>query len=329
MTAGVVPIVAAPLASSAFHDAYWATRQPVVITGTAHALLGRHGGWNAEVIFERLRAHRERVTQNLIWYDTEEGVLLDRGDLPDFLADHIYGAAHLTRPRHYRLFFHSRGHTTGLHYEGNLLDVYSYQLKGVRRWRLLRGDRAHKLVPFYHLENQTSYAPLGDVPEWTYVIDLQPGELLFLPRGWYHHVECLSDDHPGPPEGAASGGGRRDNVALSLVSAPRDPAALDSLTLDTYREQLALQYHLRALLPARFTDKLATFVTGDATGLRWARHYIAGVSYRAMLRRLAIDLALVTPRMLASLALDRDTRDYLAYLQQLQATLRARLDPSS
>jgi Cupin superfamily protein len=313
MTAGGVPTIAAPLPSAAFHDAYWATRQPVVITGTAHALLGRYEGWDAEVIFERMRAHRASVTQNLIWFDTEEGVLLERGDLPDFLSDHIYGAAHLTRPRHYRLFFHARGHTTGLHYEGNLLDVFSYQLKGVRRWKLLRGDRAHKLVPFYFLENQASYAPVGDVPEWTHVVDLQPGELLFLPRGWYHHVECLSDD----------------NVALSLVSAPRDPAALGSLTLDTYREQLALQYHLQALLPARFADKLATFLTGDATGLGWARHYIAGVSYRAMLRRLATDLALVTPRMLASLALDRGTRDYLAYLQQLQAALQRKLDPPS
>ena len=311
MTAGSIPMVAAPLASAAFHDAYWVTRQPVVVTGTAAALLGRHAAWDAEVIFERMRARRASVAPNLIWYDTEEGVLLERGDLPELLADHIYGAAHLTRRLHYRLFFHARGHTTGLHYEGNLLDVFSYQLKGVRRWRLLRGDRAHKLVPFYFLENQASYAPVGEA-EWTYIVDLQPGDLLFLPRGWYHHVECLSDD----------------NIALSLVSAPRDPGALDSLTLDTYREQLALQYHLRALLPARFAEKLATFVTGDATGLGWARHYIAGVSYRARLRRLATDLALVTPRMLASLLLDGRTRDYLAYLKALEAALRRRLDPA-
>jgi Cupin-like domain len=141
------------------------------------------------------------------------------------------------------------------------------------------------------------------------VVDLKPGELLFLPRGWYHHVECLSDD----------------NVALSLVSAPRDPDALECLTLDTYREQVALQYHLRAVLPARFAEKLATFVTGDAGGLAWARHYIAGVSRWAMLRRLATDLGLVTPRMLATVLLDRRTFDYAAYLDTLEATLRRKL----
>lgn len=235
---------------------------------------------------------RARVVQNLLWYDTEEGVLLDRADLPVFVRDHVYGAAHLTRRHHDRLFFHPQGHVTGLHYEGNLFDVFSLQLRGAKRWKLLRGDRAHHLLPFYFLENQASYAPLGAAPDWTYVVDLSPGELLFLPRCWYHHVECPSDD----------------NVALSLVSAPRDPAALDSLTLDTYREQLALPYHLRALLPARFADKVDRFVTGDAaTGRTWARHYIAGVSRRAMLRRLASDLGLVTPRMVASMLRDRRT----------------------
>jgi hypothetical protein len=177
----------------------------------------------------------------------------------------------------------------------------------------MRGDRAHKLLPFYFLENQASYAPLGDEPDWTYVVDLQPGELLFLPRGWYHHVECLSDD----------------NVALSLVSAPRDPDALDCLTLDTYREQLALQYHLRALLPARFSAKLDTFVTGDATGLTWARHYIAGVRLRAMLRRLATDILKVTPRLAATLLFDRRTRDYITRIEELRATLERKLDPRS
>jgi hypothetical protein len=307
-----IPIEAAPLSSELFHAAYWARCQPVVVTGTAGGLLGRYRGWDAEAVLDRLRAERARVVQNLIWYDTEEGVLLERSDLPELLSDHIYGAAHLTRRHHYRLFFHARGHTTGLHYEGNLLDVFSYQLRGVRRWRLARGDRAHKLVPFYFVENQASYAPDGDGLDWTYVVDLQPGELLFLPRGWYHHVECLSDD----------------NIALSLVSAPRDPRALEGLTLDVYREQLALQYHLRRLLPARFGRKLETFITGDDSGLGWARHYIAGVSLRAMIRRLATDLACVTPRMLAALHRDRRALDYMAYLDSLEAALRRKLDPS-
>jgi hypothetical protein len=305
-----VPRVAAPLSSAAFHTTYWQSREPVVVTGSAPALLARHDGWAADVVFDRLRTRRAGVMQNLLWYDTEEGLLLDRGDLPELVAEHIYGAAHLTRRLHYRLFFHPKGHTTGLHYEGNLLDVFSYQLKGSKRWKVLRGDRAHKLFPFYFVENQASYAPVGDEPDWTYVIDLQPGELLYLPRGWYHHVECPSDD----------------NVALSLVSAPRDVAALDCLTLDTYREQLALQYHLRRLLPARFTEKLATFVSGDGSGLAWARHYIAGISRTAILRRLATDLGVVTPRMVASILADRRTRDYLTYLETLRLTLQRRLD---
>lgn len=306
-----VPTIAAPLDSQAFHHGYWSPRQPVVITGAADALLERHRGWHADAVFDRLRAHRTGVVQNLLWYDTEEGVLLDRGDLPDFLCDHVYGAAHLTRRHHYRLFLHPQGHVTGLHYEGNLLDVFSLQLRGTKRWKLRRGDRDHQLLPFYFLEHQASYAPLGAPPDWTYVIDLQPGELLFLPRGWYHHVECPSDD----------------NVALSLVSAPRDPDALDSVTLDTYREQLALQYHLRALLPARFADKLQTFVTGDAaTGLGWARHYIASVSRRAMLRRLASDLGVVTPKMVASMLRDRRTFGYMAALEQMRERLARRLD---
>jgi Kef-type K+ transport system membrane component KefB len=41
---------------------------------------------------------------------------------------------------------------------------------------------------------------------------------------------------------------------------------------------------------------------------------------------LALDLGVTTPRMLATLLLSRRTRDYLGYLDQLQARLQRRLD---
>jgi hypothetical protein len=308
----MIPRISAPLASRAFHDAYWRPREPVVVTGAAGGLMTRHDGWSPTTLMKTLRARRDEVVQNLLWYDTSEGVLAERGDLPAFLADHLYGDAHLTRRHHYRLFVHPKGHVTSLHYEGNLLDVWSLQLAGTKRWKLRRGDVAHRLLPFYFVDNQASYAGFTDEPEWTYVVDLAPGELLYLPRGWYHHVECLTDD----------------NVALSVVSAPKDPARLDAVTLDTYREQLALQVHLRALLPRRFGAKVDTFVTNDATGHHWAHHYIAGVPATKILRRLASDLALVTPRMLATLLLDRRTRAYLGYLRTFERRLQRQLDPA-
>ncbi|HEY5924428.1 MAG TPA: cupin-like domain-containing protein [Kofleriaceae bacterium] len=308
----MIATLASPPTSADFYRDHWAPREPLIVTGDPSSLVARHDHWRTETILERMRADGAAV-HNLIWFDTPEGVLADRTDLPAFVADHIYGAAHVTRGRHYRLFLHDRGHITGLHYEGNLLDVYSFQLRGTRRWKLLRGDRAHKLLPFYFVENQLSYAPVGDEPAWTYVVDLQPGDLLFLPRGWYHHVESLSDD----------------NIALSLVSAPRDPGALACHTLSTYREQLALQYHLRAVLPQRFRHKVARFISDDAAGLDWTRHFIADVPYAARLRRLATDLAFVTPRMLATMAFDRRTRDYIAYLEALGASLERKLRSST
>lgn len=301
-----------PITSAAFHDAHWTRRDPVVVSGAAGEIMALHDGWSPPALFARLRERRADVAENMLWYDTAEGVLLDRAALPAFVADHVYGAAHLTRRNHVRLFVHPRGHVTNLHYEGNLFDVWSAQLAGVKRWRLLRGDRAHKLLPFYFLENQASFSTAIDEPPWTHVIDLQPGEILYVPRGWYHHVECLTDD----------------NVAVSLVSAPRDVGALaGAVTLDTYREQLALQRRLRWVLPARFGAKVDTFITDDADGARWSRHYTDGIRARALLRRLAADVGVTTPRLLAALLFDPRARGYIGYLDRFRDRLRANLEP--
>ena len=297
-----------------FHHEFWAKREPVILApqdaDATSQLLDRHQSWAPAVIFDDLRARREDVAPQQLWYDMAEGVLLDRRDLPDFVRDHVYGPQHLTRSKHYRLFFHPKGHATGLHYEGNLLDVWTFQLKGTKRWRLLRGDTVQKLLPFYFLDNQVSYDPVGAPPAMTWDFELQEGELLYLPRGWYHHVDSLTDD----------------NVSLSVVSAPKDVAELDCVTLRVYREQLALQYHLRAVLPRRFADKVNTFITHDARGRDWTRHYIAGIGWPALLRRLAVDLGIVTPALIGSLLLHRRSFQYMKYVSAVGAGLQRNLD---
>ena len=83
----------------------------------------------------------------------------------------------------------------------------------------------------------------------------------------------------------------------------------------------------RARVPLIAVSTMTEWSAGDAAGLGWARHYIAGVSRRAMLRRLAVDLGVVTPRMIASVLIDRRTRDYIAYLETLRTRLQRNLEP--
>ena len=106
---------------------------------------------------------------------------------------------------HTTLWMGNRGPTANTHYDAQINFVA--QVVGTKRWVVFGPEQWPDMHvhPFFHprfRQSQRFYGEPGVVPggsayieaavEARYVIDLQPGEVLFLPAFWFHRVEALS-----------------------------------------------------------------------------------------------------------------------------------------
>lgn len=95
-------------------------------------------------------------------------------------------------------FAASRGFDT--HWDGH--DVFALQIAGKKRWRLFG---ITEVAPLAVPPDQKSAAP--EQPTWEGII--HPGEVLYIPRGYWHAAEAL------------------DDVSLHLTFAAQHPTGLD------------------------------------------------------------------------------------------------------
>jgi 50S ribosomal protein L16 3-hydroxylase len=108
-------------------------------------------------------------------------------------------AAQLGRhPRNYlcSLFASQPNHRTGAHFDE--LENFTIQLAGTKRWRIAENPRVHRPTVNYsmgsprsHNEELWLYAdrPLPEaMPDTCREITLEPGSILYLPRGHWHEV---------------------------------------------------------------------------------------------------------------------------------------------
>lgn len=95
----------------------------------------------------------------------------------------------------FRLWYGAAGTITPLHFD--FLNVAFFQIRGRKRIRLISPTMAKYLYNNYNCYSEidledVDYArfPLYRGVE-PYEIILQPGEMLFIPVGWWHHVKAL------------------------------------------------------------------------------------------------------------------------------------------
>lgn len=85
------------------------------------------------------------------------------------------------------------------HYDLN--DNFVIQVKGTKRWRIAYNEHALQPTLGHALGNQVQYlhrveAPNGfpaEMPGDHVTVDLQPGSVLFIPRGWWHDCETIDE----------------------------------------------------------------------------------------------------------------------------------------
>ena len=86
-----------------------------------------------------------------------------------------------------RMWRHRKGNFTRNHYDGNGVHVLNLCLAGSKRFSIARPG-AFWTLPLSNI----GVAP--DPTNFDFEVDLVPGDLLYIPRFWFHKVRTLEDD---------------------------------------------------------------------------------------------------------------------------------------
>lgn len=128
----------------------------------------------------------DTVTQRQLWYDVRRE-LLDQICATPPLVDRLMNPDEaFLRENCVRVWFNPRGHITPWHYDGHSLHVFNLQLKGKKRWTIIAPETPPLCTPFSHT---TLFKHVSLKGKRYYQFDLNEGDMLFLPRYWFHYVE--------------------------------------------------------------------------------------------------------------------------------------------
>lgn len=223
---------------------------------------------------------KERFTREgrrqIGWYDCP---LVDDEDIrvPNFVRRVLERWDMSVRKEPMRVFLQPGGHVTLPHYDGNSLHGMNMQVLGRKRWVLTSPRTPLPTMPFMFaglVKRNFAYdAGRYDIMDF----ETHPGDLLFLPRYWYHEVHSLGEV----------------NLNVNWVFTPLAPNEEHSLG----RREVEL-LKLRAMLPVvdrNFPDKMDEY---GGRGPEITRRYTSNVTRRRALLRLVRE-ALMVPRLLA------------------------------
>ncbi|MCR9206910.1 MULTISPECIES: cupin-like domain-containing protein [Rhodopirellula] len=181
-----IPSLDANDAETFFRD-YYATEQPVIFRGVTHA----DGG--AEEVCRALCdkiAVDASVTERLLWYDVRQEMIDDVCTTPPVVTESMNPDTAFLRDNCVRVWFNSGGHTTPWHYDGHSLHVFNLQLKGKKRWTIVAPETPLPNMPF----SKTCLFEENSLKgKRVYEFDLCEGDMVFLPRYWFHHVHSVGE----------------------------------------------------------------------------------------------------------------------------------------
>jgi hypothetical protein len=170
-------------AIDAFERDFYRPEQPVVFRRSVtspDSVDGISRKLNARI------AADDTVTQRQLWYDVPR-TMLDQICATPPLVDRLMNPKDaFLRENCVRVWFNPRGHITPWHYDGHSLHVFNLQLKGKKRWTIIAPETPPLCTPFSHT---TLFKHVGLENKRYYQFDLNEGDMLFLPRYWFHYVE--------------------------------------------------------------------------------------------------------------------------------------------
>jgi hypothetical protein len=88
-----------------------------------------------------------------------------------------------------RLWNHKKKNFTRNHYDGNGVEVINISLKGKKRFYLASPSKTFTMFPISNISVNSN----PDDYNYDYIIDLLPGDFLYIPSYWWHKVLTLED----------------------------------------------------------------------------------------------------------------------------------------
>lgn len=215
----------------------------------------------------------------------DDGVLMTPPLVQRVLArDDVY-----LSPIPVRLFLQPGGHTTLPHFDGNSLHGFNVQVQGSKRWIIVSPDSPLPSVPFTNIgmpPKQFDYATDDryDSCEFT----TAPGDMVFLPRYWFHEVWSLEHHNlnfnwvftPASPN-ESSRTARRENELAAIAA--RWPLLDRLLFFSRFKDYGGRGYELakrygRDVSAARMINRVLREMVGFPVLLLRLRHVLAGIN---------------------------------------------------
>ena len=181
-----IPEVAASEVSS-FLESYYQPEQPVIFRGIVKT--ERSVDQIRDLLCDRI-AKDDTKTARLMWFDVKPDLLQDLCEVPEAVSTTLDPETAFLRDNCVRVWFNPAGHMTPWHYDGHSLHVFNLQLKGKKRWTIVSPDTPLLNMPF---SKTCIFEKNGVENKRHYEFDLDEGDMVFLPRYWYHHVESLGE----------------------------------------------------------------------------------------------------------------------------------------
>lgn len=247
-----------------YMEKYVNTQTPVIVEGV-FAFDGEK--ITPEYVKEKFYNEQKK---ELGWFDSE---LVDNDiiTIPDFVKDILNREEFAVRQSPMRVFMQPGGHVTLPHYDGNSLHGLNLQVLGEKRWILTSPNTPLPCTPFMFaalVGKSFKYAP--EKYDF-YEFNTKPGDLLFVPRYYFHEVHSLG----------------KVNLNNNWVFTPTTP---DETTPLGKREVEIVK--LRKTWPfvnkAFFPDKFSNY---GGQGEKLIHEYSKGVSYFRMVLRFIKELA--------------------------------------
>jgi hypothetical protein len=89
-----------------------------------------------------------------------------------------------------RFWQHQQGNISHFHYDQRSTDLLNICISGSKKWLFLPPEAPLKCLPFYNIALPLQKSVKSQALE----ITMQAGDLLYIPRNWFHRVETLVDN---------------------------------------------------------------------------------------------------------------------------------------